>query len=212
MRTPSEYINRTESAMRKLFDGIDSYISIIQIPPVFGTCYSDQVDFDAKYATWAEEHADEIESAKQANQEYFEESFALAILCGSALQVAAKAIECYSSNEEVPQQDFSSMIATASKTARFCIGREIRGVPLGLIIYAGRNQHIHFEDAHLREPSLSVFKKLAENQFNGITYTDPAFDLTNDDLVSFSSNIISLIGWRDFDSYRNDICKLLSIS
>jgi hypothetical protein len=124
--------------------------------------------------------------------------------------VAAKAIECYSENEAIPE-GWRKFIRPNNKAARFCIGREIRGVPLGLVIYAARNQHTHFEDSELREPSCEVFRRLAEN--HGLKseepFVDPAFDLDNKGLVSYASNCTALMEWRNYSSYEADMRALL---
>lgn len=80
----------------------------------------------------------------------------------------------------------------ARKSLAFASGvRLIHGAPLGLVIYAARNQHTYFEDAKLHEPNLSVFERLATN--HGIQssqpFRHPAFDLQNTCLVSFASNL-----------------------
>lgn len=212
MQTPAEYIDKTESAVRKLFEGIDSYSEILRHHPtsVFITSYTDDADFNAQYEAWAKEHNHVIAASLEAQKEYIAESFAQTTLCGAVLQVAAKALECYSKNTVIPD-GWSSVIKPVSKAVPFCVGRFIRDVPLGLVVYAARNQHTHFEDADLREPNLSVFECLATN--HGIQssqpFRDSAFDLQNTGLVSFASNCSALIGWRSYEAYEKDIRTLL---
>ena len=82
---------------------------------------------------------------------------------------------------------------------------------LGLIILAGRNQHMHFGDEPLRDPNVSIFARLASFGSMGgdETVHDPAFDLENKNLVSFAHNITALIGWRSFGNYQRDLRELL---
>jgi hypothetical protein len=214
MQTAAEYLNKTESAARKLFEGIDSYTSILRQHPTsaFTTSYTDEADFQAQYEAWAKQNAGLIRASIEAQREYVAESFAQATLCGAVLQVAAKAIECYSNNKSVPL-DWLSLIKPTSKGVPFCTGRLIRTIPLGLVIYAARNQHTHFEDEELREPNVSVFERLAVN--HGIKtdqlIRDPAFDLQNTGLVSYASNCTALIGWRSYEAYEHDMHALLEI-
>ncbi len=212
MQTATEYLNKTESAVRKLFEGIDSYISILKRHPTaaFATSYTNESDFHSQYEAWASANESLIRASLAAEREYIAESFAQATLCGAILQVAAKAIECFSKNTNIPG-NWSAIVKVGSKAVPFCTGRLIRGVPLGLVILAARNQHTHFDDDELREPNISVFEHLAVN--HGINsdqpFRDPAFDITNTGLVSYASNCTALMGWRTYEAYENDMRNLL---
>lgn len=214
MQTAAEYLDKTESAIRLLFDGIDSYISILRHHPTsaFVTSYTDEADFQAQYKAWAKENDGVIRASLEAQREYLAESFAQATLCGAILQVAAKAIECYSMNKKIPA-DWTTFIKTTSVAAPFCVGRMVRGVPLGLVIYAARNQHTHLEDTELRELNVEVFERLAVNHgaMTNIPFRDPAFDLKNTGLMSYASNCTALIGWRSYEVYKRDMQALLEV-
>lgn len=214
MQTPAEYLKRSESAVRKLFDGIGQYQAILRRAPVpvLVTSYSDDMDLDSQLASWQTENAQAIQASVQAERDFIAESFALATLCGSVLQVAAKAIECFSTNVTVPPE-WNPTIGVSSKAVRFCMGKPVRKVPLGLVIFAGRNQHMHFEDQALREPNVSVFEQLTINHGKNTdpAVRDPAFDLRNTHLVSFASNVTAVIGWRTYDAYESDMRGLLAI-
>ena len=145
-------------------------------------------------------------------REFVAESFAQTVLCGAVLQVAAKAIEMYSVNAIIPPE-WQAVASKDKKVVKFCYGRPVRGIPLGLIIYAGRNQHTHFEDKKLREPNKTVFERLATRNSNAAEaqYCDPAFDLANDRLISFTSNIMSLFEWNTYEAYNQDIRPMLGL-
>lgn len=210
MQTVDEYLNRTESAARRLFDGINDYISIL--PTALGVTFVTSEPYgpkqDAEYAAWKAKNAKRLLAAREAEQRYLAESFALDTLCGSVLQVAAKAIEIYGQSNPIPET-FRGIVQP--KLSKFCIGRDVRTVPLGLIIYAARNQHTHFNDGKLREPSATVFKRLAtEHGYGGRQqFSDPAFDVDNPRLVSLASNVTGLIEWRSYESYIGDMRALL---
>jgi len=211
MQSAKGYLSRTESAVRRLFDGIESYISILNAITgvTFVTSEPHSPAQDAEYAAWKVANARKLAAAKAAEREYLAESFALNTLCGAVLQVAGKAIEIYGQNKEIPE-DLRQMIKPG--LSRFCVGRLVRTVPIGLIIYAARNQHTHFNDEALREPSASIFKLLATKHGYGGSQeiVDPAFDLNNHSLLSFASNVTSLIGWRSYDNYLSDMSALMS--
>lgn len=210
MQSAAEYLIRTESAVRILFSGIDSYLSILR--RVTGITFVTSEPYgpkqDAEFAAWQSENAERLAVARVAEREFMAESFALDTLCGSVLQVAHKALELYGSNNALPP-DLPPTVKT--QHAKFCVGRAVRTVPLGLIIYAARNQHTHFNDEALREPSSSVFRLLAtaHGYGNGQVIVDPAFDLNNQGPLSFASNVTSLIGWRSYEQYASDMRSML---
>lgn len=212
MESAEQYLRKTESAVRKLFEGIDSYLDLLRSNRVSGFTseYGDPDDFREKYEIWAHENEEAIQKSLASQRQYLAESFAQGTLCGALLQVAAKGIECYSEKQPVPT-DWRDLIGSDSKAALFCKGREVRGVPAGLIIYAARNQHTHFEEARLREPNVEVFSRLATN--HGIqsseTFMDPMFDLQRKALLSYASNCTGLLGWRNYASYESDMRELL---
>ena len=92
------------------------------------------------------------------------------------------------------------------------VGREVRGVPLGLVVYAGRNQYCHLDEEALQEPSRSLFSRLASG--HGLAsrdaFKDPAFDLDTVPPEFVAANIVSLIGWLDYRRYEADVLQLLA--
>ena len=210
MQTVDEYLKRTESAVQCLFSGIDDYVSIIRAVgrTTFVTAEPYGPAQDAEYKEWRNVNAVQLSEARDAEKKYLAEAFALDTLCGAVLQVAAKAIEIYGKNDSIPKALEGFVFPPLSK---FCTGRHIRSVPLGLIIYAARNQHTHFNDRKLREPNAFVFNKLATNHDYGgeEMFTDPAFDVNNPRLVSLASNVTGLIEWRSYEKYIIDMRALL---
>jgi len=156
MQIFNEYLTKTESAVRLLFGGIDSYSVVLReitgvtfvTPQPFGPA------FDAEFSAWQLANANALAVAREAERKYVAESFALDTLCGAVFHVAEKALEIYSTNTTVPPE--WADVATSRK-ARYCIGRRVRTVPLGLVIYAARNKHAHYNENSLHEPSATVF-------------------------------------------------------
>lgn len=211
MQSGAEYLQRTASAVKKLFEGIESYTAGLKraVPPVFLSSAASQAQRDAEFEAWRERHDAEIKAALQAQRDYFAESFALATLCGSVLHVAAKGVEQFSTAAEIPP-DWAPVIKGGH--ARYCVGRQVYGVPIGLIILAGRNQHAHFGEEPLRDPNVTIFRRLAtfHTRASEPEYRDPAFDLDNKALVSFAHNITALLGWRSFEAYEKDLRSLVA--
>ncbi|MUL36587.1 hypothetical protein [Gloeocapsopsis dulcis] len=68
------------------------------------------------------------------------------------------------------------------------------------------------DNEELREPSKTIFNFLAHN-YTGATEQslgDPAFDLENEVLINFSSNITALLEWRNYESYYSDMKSLIA--
>jgi hypothetical protein len=212
MQTAGEYLTKTESAVRKLFEAIDSYTAVLTRAPqaVFVTSYVEGEEPYQLYEKWAKDNEVIIGESKRAQEEFLAEGFALATMCGAVLQVASKAIECFSANTSVPAA-WSGAIGNTQSAVPFCIGKEIRTVPLGLVIYAARNQHTHFDDPKPHRVNSAVFEALALNHGYGGSFKDPAFDLSNPRITSLSSNVTALIKWRSYESYASDMKALLGI-
>lgn len=210
MDSIGEYLTRTESAVRHIFAGVDAYLKILsdRRPPVFVGTYQCPEQRDRALAAWMQQNEDEIQEALEAERKFVAEKYALAILCGSLLQVAAMAIRLFSRNETVPEE--LKAFGTPGAVP-YCMGRVIRGVPLGLVVYAGRNQSNHADEAELRAPSCTVFEWLTTKHTYGTGIRDPAFDLGNRLVWNYASNVTSLIEWRAYGEYERDMRLLLEI-
>ncbi|MEH2025725.1 hypothetical protein [Nostoc sp.] len=216
MDSAEEYLKGTESAVIKIFEGIDSYLQILHDskPPIYVGNAGDTLNQRPVYKNWMAANQPEIQSSLKAQKEFCAESFALATLCGSVLQIAAMGIQWFSKNEKIPEnlsEALYSLIKPGKKVTKFCIGRRVRNLPIGLAIYAGRNQFNHIDDEELREPNITIFNLLAHNYDASTDQSpkDPAFDLENGNLINFASNITALLNWRDYKSYYSDMHSLI---
>lgn len=75
---------------------------------------------------------------------YFDLKFSEATFAGAPLQVAAMGIRYFSRNTSIPASCASVVPARVKAAVPFCIGRELHGLPIGLIIYDARNQYNHW--------------------------------------------------------------------
>lgn len=206
---PSKYLEETEKAAQQLFEGLAFYRQILQEDPrpVFVADVSpDNEDaWRESLARWHKENKATIALSIQKQREYFGYTFSQGTLAGAVLQIAYMGISLFSNNTEVTEacRDF---IRPNSKPAKFCIGRQIYDIPIGLIIQAARNQYNHWDEDELRNPAREVFNRIANASGK---YTDPAFDVGNPMLQTYSHNVISLLGWRDYEEYATDMSHLL---
>lgn len=211
MNSGTDYLTRTSSATRKLFEGVESYLDPLRkgiIGAVFVSEGSDPATFSASYSTWAEMNSRQLEQSKQTQEEFVAELFAMAALCGAILEIAHKGIQMHSITSTLSGVA-SEIVGESSAARQFAIGREVKGVPIGLIIYAGRNQHAHFDEAKLSRVNHAVFDHLARVPgFEGVK--DPAVDLARHPSASVAHNVTYLLGWRDFAAYSRDMESLLT--
>jgi hypothetical protein len=210
MQTAAEYLAATESAVRHLYAGIAVYknlqrsavIPILAMDESIGTAVG-----KAKYEAWEKENAERFAAAWQAEQKFHAEFFAMNVLWGAVLQVADKALALYGKSVEIPPAWKDVM---KKKQAKYCCGRLIRTVPLGIIIHAARNQHAHFDDPAPHELTEKVFKLLATAHPYPTLQEDRTFDLSIP-MQSFASAIVHLISWPTFEHYVTDMRALLEI-
>ncbi len=208
-----EYLARTETATKLLFEGVRAYRAMLlgaARATTFASSYTDHEDWEAQYATWRQHNDAEITRAEYQYNLYFAETFSNATLCGSILQIASKGIEKYSKNDTAPV-DVQGLVGNLGRAKRFCIGRRIRDLPMGLIVYAGRNQHMHFEEGRLQAPSQQIFHRLATAWDKGRNEVkDPAFNPENPSLDSLAHNVVGLLGWRTYEDFTRDMANMLS--
>lgn len=153
----------------------------------------------------------QLENYLQCARECFGYSFSQATLCGSILQIAFMGIRLFSKNAEIPDSCSQIVEPQQKKAIPFCIGREIHQLPIGVIIYASRNQYNHLDDEQPHRITQSVFHALAYAHCND-PFLDLAFDLGNsliDARVIARTVVTSLLGWNYYKDYHEDMKKLL---
>lgn len=191
--SPSEFLRDTQHAVRHLFNGIHYYESILKgvTPP-------------SQARTMEEVHR-YVALAKR----YFGYTFSEAALCGGVLQVAFMGISLFSSNSSIPRSCAPFVQKPDHPATRFCIGREVHGIAIGLIIYAGRNQHSHWDDAGFNPPTTAVFNALyrayAENQFFDLAYVLDWPERT----TKAHYIVLNELGWSHYDAYLADMQMLI---
>ena len=211
MSNLEQYIDQTKSAVLILFRGINSYLEIIHNSPlpVYIGDSGDTKSGKPNYKNWLSLNESKIKSSLDAQRMFSAENFALSILCGSLLQIAYKGIELFSTNNSIPTNLSRELIplVKSKKIIKFCIGNKLHNVEKGLILYAGRNQYNHFNDKSLNELNKNIFRLIANQDRS---FQDPAFDLENEHLISYSANILALLEWNSYESYVKDIFAIIT--
>ena len=151
------------------------------------------------------------------------------VIAGSILQVAYIAIKQYaiftkkSENTLYFESQMNRLLSESKKPRtnkkfvlpkEFCVGREIGDLPIGILIYAARNQYNHFD-----ENRLSIVNEVVFNYLN-IIHPNPgnviSFNLY-DSKHYYSYSVLWALGWTNtavklgYDSYKKDIVELVSM-
>ncbi len=144
----------------------------------------------------------------QDYKKYFALEFSRATLAGSILQIAYVAIKKFSSIKEINPQYRSFGVKDSHK--KFCIGREVDGIPIGLLIYAGRTQYIHWESLE-NETVNKIFQHLYEIHAHDNSF-DMIYDLNYPEPRPVSHYFIRLeLQWKTTDDYLNDMNNIFSL-
>ncbi|MFA6599261.1 MAG: hypothetical protein WCS69_16180 [Ignavibacteriaceae bacterium] len=213
MNTINEYLNRTKSAVEKLFDANYSYMELLEYPerPVFSYWGEIESEENTKaYLEWCEENKGVIELRIKKDNEFQYEHFAKTTFAGTILQFAFWGIEKFSINKEITN-GFEDIINSGDKAEKFCIGRICDDLPIGLIIYAGRNQAFHFYEDKLRRISQRVFDKLSTwySPRYKKWYKRDQFDLNNPGIINYAENILHTLEWTNYEDYEKDMINML---
>ncbi len=209
------YLKHTHSAVSKLFEARYSYDELLLFPerPGFTAWGDDEERIEKEYQKWAEDNKAQIEERLQRDEQFADEVFAIRTLCGAILQFAFMAIKQFSENTSVPDS-FQEVIKPNTIPAKFCIGRLIDDIPLGLVVYAGRNQSHHYDDGWYREPTKTVFSRLA-NWYSPTFrkyFFDDRFDLNNQNIINFADWILWKLDWNTAADYEEDMRSLFHCS
>jgi hypothetical protein len=153
------------------------------------------------------------------------------IIAGSILQIAYVAIERFSvlgeksKNAVHFETEINRLIsenlstrwnkkAPFSLPEAFCVGRDIGDLPLGVVVYAGRNQYNHFSENRLCVLNEVVFNHLHNmwpSPRNGISFNP------YDDKRPRAYSVLAALGWTDSSSglgyvaYKKDLCNVMQI-
>lgn len=219
-----KYLAQTEHAVKGMFEMLAYYdgllkASVERIPHIAIRHSGKGGEFQQLHGQWLNQPDIKKKTfeAECARDEVSASMFSRHVISGSILQIACKAIELFSSNKE-PKSEyaflFEGVVSKKPKYYKFLVGRLIKRVPIGLIIYAGRNQYNHFDEAPLRDKvNINVFEALAledGSMFDdGMDFKNPSFDLEYAPIRVRSSIMLSALGWKTYQDYYVDMQSII---
>lgn len=164
---------------------------IERIVSLSGTAIADSAE-EADRLAWEtyEKNRTKIEAfAKELNAK----EYSTAVMAGAVLQIAKQGLSVVLGGKPTPPH-----------------GRQIRGVHVSDIIWASRNQALHFEEGKFNQHTYEVFEKLATNHGLRRVRRDISFDLHNPlwKKKSLALSILSLLGWSTYKQYKNDMMQI----
>ena len=200
-----DYIARTEHAVKHLYAGLDSCWS-------YYTKALEHWDITQVNEPMTPERKAALDRYLQLAGTYFELKLSEAMFAGGILQMAYMAIRLYSKNCAIPESCTDIVRPNQKGALPFCIGREEYGLPLGLIIYAGRNQFSHWDDETPHDITKSIFDKLSFS-FIDNPLSDLAFSLANPSINVYASELLQVaLKWGSYEKYVSELEALLGQS
>jgi len=201
--TPQEYLLKTEHAVRHLYEGIASCWAYYQKA-------LEHWDISKINQPLTPENKAELDRYLELARKYFDLKFSEGVFAGSILQIAAMGIRYFSRNVFIPESCREIVHSNNKAVIPFCIGKELYGLPIGLIIYAARNQYNHWDDKSLKDISSQVFSVLSYS-FRENIFADLAFSLSNPSITIFAYEVLlEALGWTTYDKYVSEMETLLS--
>ena len=197
------YFRDTEPAVRHMFEALHEY-DALTVPPSLGK-YADQRGVVTMSQEQVVGYMKELSSSLGLD-------FAKATLCGSIAQVAYVALKQYSENEVVDDACAALAVAQASSTAKFCVGRRVLGIPVGLLVYTARVQYNHWEEGTPKSPvPKAVLDALHQHYANDPTF-DMAYVLEWPSPRPVAHHILRHeLSWMSYGDYINDMRQALKL-
>lgn len=208
--TSDEYLQETEHAVKHLYAGLDSCWSYYRAA-------LEHWDITKVGQPMTPERKATLDSYLELAGKHFDLKFSEATFAGAILQVAHMGIRFFSplSQQVSPPASHERLIRSddgriVKKAIPFCIGPERHGVPVGLIIYAARNQYNHWDDEKPHVVPRHVFRALSA-AFSDNMWFDLAFDLSNPTITVYASEVLLIaLGWTTYDKYLAGMKSLLA--
>ena len=197
------YLDLTEHAVRYFYAGLDSCWQVYE-----QALEHWDISRIGKPLT-EQEMARARKFTDQAGQ-YLYLKFSEGTLAGAIVQVAVTGIRLFSTNDAIPEDCSEFVPQHAKAIAPYCIGKRVYGLPIGLILYAARNQYAHWEEDPHRVTA-NVFRQLSIAFRDNLTY-DLAFDLGNPSIDIYANEILlGGLNWTTYERYREEMEDLFDL-
>lgn len=201
MESAENYLSTTEPAIQYMFMVLEIYRQLTPRPSLRDYKNDDGVirltQEQAKNYLGAEIDSMSLDIAKST-------------LCGAIVQVAYSGIKQFSTITDVPKNCQEYNIYPNSAKAKFCVGRKVHDLPIGLIIYAARIQYNHWEDGTPSNPTAkSVFRHLLSVRLDDMWH-DMVYELDWPIRRPVTNYVFELeLKWNKYEDYISDMKEIL---
>lgn len=208
MNLPQKYYEQTEHAARQLIKNLNFYDELLDKGVIVSPFWADNENWNDKAENWYKENQDKIENSGDYLKEFAGSQISRDVISGSLLQIAYMGLKLYA--PKIPINKLPALInekidkSGQQYLAKFSHGRKVWNLPIGLIVYASRNQYNHFED--------KSYNTLTQTIVDEMTKHDPMIPeiLKKDEARSISYRVVEKLGWKYFRNFENDIKDLIS--
>lgn len=194
LTTPNRYLTQSERGARHVFDGIAVYLHQYR---------------NLRWPAHAK-NTTELASALEDVANWRVAESALTVLCGAVLQIADMGLDACSSNESIP---VACSGFTDPALARFCVGRDVHGLPLGAIVHFGRSWMGGTEQS---TPGCRTFMNGVFDHLLHLYYSDGVADPAPEPAGGYRGQpvrtdalVLSTIGWTSYERYLRDMRQML---
>lgn len=168
-------------------------------------------DYDKELARYEHESTETQARCKAALSKLPGAGVSRNAIAGAIVQIAFMGIKMHSKRTDIPEG--WEAFGVSSKGSRnnlrlFGGGRLVWGqVPVGLVIYAARNQYNHYDEAPKNALVQEVFRRIRSYGRENLAFEDvPSFD-TNAEGVA--DHLLSLLGWNSYEQVAADLRAVL---
>lgn len=196
-----QYFAETKPALLHIFSALDEYDR--ETPPPSLSDYADETGVIKLDRSQAKKYLSDVRGSLALD-------VAKATLCGALLQVGFTAINLFPRSDADPTELSRFKIKPRAKASRFCVGRKVCGIPVGLLVYAGRIQFNHWDERKLDNPvALRVLEALREFYRTDVTF-DLAYAWEWPGPRPISHHIVRHeLEWMAYEDFTSDVGALL---
>jgi hypothetical protein len=173
----------------------------------------DNPDYEAELDRYRSETVETSQRLRDAISRLKGAAVSQNAIAGAIIQIAFMGIKLHSSNETVPSgwEGVGSRLrpGLAHQLKCFGVGRLVWGeVPLGLVVYAARNQYHHHDEAPSNALVKEVLGRIRDYRRESLTFKDvPPFDA---DPRVVASHLLRLVGWDSFAQLQRDLTEAVA--
>jgi hypothetical protein len=205
METWKDYLKRIEPPLRILFSSLNEYrtaLAASDLPELITGAGNDE-DLFSKFTSWSATAKPSKEPLPRERARKSADS--VTPLAKSILQFAYIAIDKYSLNTSV-SADLLPLVREHAIPAKFFVGRRIRNVPLGLILYAGHGYFGGKSSDPSYEGARHVLEILLHSRLEDRAMV--GFQAQGALHVNNPKNCLDIIGWKTVHDYYHDMAVI----